>query len=826
LPTASATNRGALSSANWSTFNNKQNAITLTTTGSSGSSTFIADVLNVPTYTLSGLGGVPTSRTITINGTSQDLSADRTYNVGTVTSVAALTLGTSGTDLSSTVANSTTTPVITLNVPTASATNRGVLSSADWTTFNSKQDTITLTTTGTSGAATFIGNTLNIPQYQSVLTNPVTGTGTTNFLPKFTAASAIGDSAITDDGTTVTLVSRALSGTSATFSSSVTVGGSGSTIGNYLKVLGSTANNANYPNIQLVGGTEVNNYPFISLGNGGVNLTIGAGYHTVNYPQRAQIAMDAVNYGISLQTSPSGSPIDRLIVTSGGNVLIGTTTDAGYKLDVNGTGRFSGALTGTSATFSGLNDFINNTAASTTTKFIRIGNTSGDMAIGVEGSTPTQISVADGGISYSTVLKTVGTTSLILGTLSKAALTINTSQQVTLAQALTGTSATFSSGIISTAPSSAIGLELRARSADDFSQMNFTNNAGSNINGSIGVEKVGTNGGLMYFYTKPDGGTIAERMRITSGGDLQLASGVATFNRSGKKIELNANVSNLNVDAEIEITSGMNLFFKLGGSERMRITSGGNVLIGSSTDGGQKFQVAGNMINNVGNNVLVHRVTGATTGYIYGYWTNTSGSLLYGVEGSTAAQLQTGSSPWDAVITTAQANGLSIGVNQVQFMRITSGRQAYISGTGNALNITSDNNTLSLGLGYQGTYSGYLGGFGSALYGYSTNGGYVLLNSSSVWVAASDAKRKRNFETYSNGLSAILGLQPKLYNMDFQKDGDEKQVGLVAQEVKDFIPKAYEDNNNFIGLNYNAIIVTMVNAIKELKAEIDILKNN
>ena len=47
-------------------------------------------------------------------------------------------LGTSGTDLSSTVANGTTTPVITLNVPTASATNRGALSSADWTTFNQK----------------------------------------------------------------------------------------------------------------------------------------------------------------------------------------------------------------------------------------------------------------------------------------------------------------------------------------------------------------------------------------------------------------------------------------------------------------------------------------------------------------------------------------------------------------------------------------------------------------------------------------------------------------------------------------------------------------
>jgi hypothetical protein len=61
------------------------------------------------------------------------------YGTGTVTSVAALTLGTTGTDLSSTVANGTTTPVITLNVPTASSTNRGALSSTDWSTFNSKQ---------------------------------------------------------------------------------------------------------------------------------------------------------------------------------------------------------------------------------------------------------------------------------------------------------------------------------------------------------------------------------------------------------------------------------------------------------------------------------------------------------------------------------------------------------------------------------------------------------------------------------------------------------------------------------------------------------------
>lgn len=124
-----------------------QNAITLTTTGSSGASTYTSGTLNIPNYTLSGLGGVPSTRTLTINGTAYDLSADRSWSVGTVTSVAALTIGTTGTDITSSVANGTTTPVITLNIPTASATNRGALSSTDWSTFNAKEPAITAGTT-------------------------------------------------------------------------------------------------------------------------------------------------------------------------------------------------------------------------------------------------------------------------------------------------------------------------------------------------------------------------------------------------------------------------------------------------------------------------------------------------------------------------------------------------------------------------------------------------------------------------------------------------------------------------------------------------------
>ena len=116
-------------------------AISLTTTGSSGAATYNdgTGVLNIPNYNPDLSGYVPITRTLTINGTVYDLSANRSWSVGTVTSVAALTLGTTGTDLSSSVATGTSTPVITLNVPTASATNRGALSSTDWSTFNSKQ---------------------------------------------------------------------------------------------------------------------------------------------------------------------------------------------------------------------------------------------------------------------------------------------------------------------------------------------------------------------------------------------------------------------------------------------------------------------------------------------------------------------------------------------------------------------------------------------------------------------------------------------------------------------------------------------------------------
>lgn len=126
------------------------------------------------------------------------------FGVGTVTSVAALTLGTTGTDLTSTVATGTSTPVITLNVPTASATNRGVLSAADWTTFNGKGsgtvtsvggtgtvNGLTLTGTVTSSGNLTLGGTLSLVSPPPIgTTTPAEVKVTTGWSPNYALTDA------------------------------------------------------------------------------------------------------------------------------------------------------------------------------------------------------------------------------------------------------------------------------------------------------------------------------------------------------------------------------------------------------------------------------------------------------------------------------------------------------------------------------------------------------------------------------------------------------------------------------------------------------------
>ena len=183
MAAANATTNGYLTSTDWNTFNGKGSGSVTSVAASAGTGISVSGSPITTSGTLTITNTAPDQTVVLTGGTG--ISTSGTYpnftitntspsSGGTVTSVAALTLGTTGTDLSSTVANGTTTPVITLQVPTASATNRGALSAADWTTFNGKATAFTYTTgyipygQGTttpnqSSSLTFASSTLTAP---------------------------------------------------------------------------------------------------------------------------------------------------------------------------------------------------------------------------------------------------------------------------------------------------------------------------------------------------------------------------------------------------------------------------------------------------------------------------------------------------------------------------------------------------------------------------------------------------------------------------------------------------------------------------------------
>jgi len=229
---------------------------------------------------------------------SNSLLGAGNVSVGTVTSVSALTLGTTGTDLSSTVANGTSTPVITLNVPTASATNRGALSSADWTTFNSKVPaTRSLTINGTTQDLS-ADRTFTIATGLTVGTTPITS------------------------GT----VGRVL------------FEGTGNVLQESANLFWDNTNS------RLGIGTATPSYKLHAVGNSYINGSLFFG-NASHYLDTDNSTYCMLSSNRNLQLARSGTA--ALTVFSTLNIAINTTTDAGFKLDVNGTARVKG--TGTSS---------------------------------------------------------------------------------------------------------------------------------------------------------------------------------------------------------------------------------------------------------------------------------------------------------------------------------------------------------------------------------------------------------------------------------------------------------------------------------------------
>ena len=92
-------------------------------------------------------------------------------------------------------------------------------------------------------------------------------------------------------------------------------------------------------------------------------------------------------------------------------------------------------------------------------------------------------------------------------------------------------------------------------------------------------------------------------------------------------------------------------------------------------------------------------------------------------------------------------------------------------------------------------------------------------------IAYSDARVKDNVETITDALTKVTSLRGVSYTRNDSEDKSTK-VGVIAQEVLDILPEVVQqDDNGNYSVAYGNIVGVLIEAIKELKAEIDILKN-
>jgi len=313
-----------------------------------------SDVTNALGYT-----PVPNTRTITINGTTQDLSANRTFTIaagitgsgvanqltywngtGSVTGSANLVWDNTNARLGIGIAS----PLSTLHVASSGFALRASLANGDGL-FISNDSTTTYIQSFTSG---FDVRNLNISAQEIIFRS-----GTVSYLEKMRLTSA--GRLLLGTTTEGTFIFDAV-GTARVSTSLEIIGTAGITFGGGVTALSYAAGselrvgNAAWSSVHLYLNT-VSKYShtasLTTITNTTINLSTAtvqlAGVNALTY-SGTDIRIGSVAAGFNtLSMYVAGG--EKARITSAGRLLLGTTTESTFLLDVNGTARVSGDFT-------------------------------------------------------------------------------------------------------------------------------------------------------------------------------------------------------------------------------------------------------------------------------------------------------------------------------------------------------------------------------------------------------------------------------------------------------------------------------------------------
>ncbi len=90
--------------------------------------------------------------------------------------------------------------------------------------------------------------------------------------------------------------------------------------------------------------------------------------------------------------------------------------------------------------------------------------------------------------------------------------------------------------------------------------------------------------------------------------------------------------------------------------------------------------------------------------------------------------------------------------------------------------------------------------------------------------AYSDIRIKANVETIPSALDKLDLIRGVTYTRTDLDDKEQRYAGVIAQEIEAVLPEAVRDLGNIKAVDYNATIALLIQAVKELRDEVEMLK--
>lgn len=574
------------------------------------------------------------------------------------------------------------------SISQASGSTNGFLSSTDWNTFNNKQNALGYTPVPTTRTLTINGTSYDLSADRSwTIASGIGGSGTTNYLPKFTGSTSIGNSLIFDNGTSVAI------NTSIPFFNSklqVNQGTTGGIISNFYdsasdQMLYSYATNSGSIGFQAhnSAGLVVKNIFFNpSGGNVGIGITNPDEILTLN--RASSLYARIVNTSNSVSTywgvngteiyfgSSSNSPVtfysnstERMRINAGGQLLVGLTSGYSNGVTIKGASDdYSLTLAQSNASNAGWGQWADTGGNYKLSRYGGGAYSSPALTITLTGAATFSSSVSlngdliirKSGTQYGTIYASAGN-DLFIESVNSAAIYYNSvaslhqwrnngSNVMTLNSTGLGIGTTSPSnklhiwqgaGQFTGFPSSGSPFTfLQADYNASFLRTTFTlYNPTNGYDGDLGIGLTNSsNVSYTAMYLKGSTGNV----------------GIGTTTSISSKLVVNGNIasgynwgisgSTFNIITDANGTNGVTLStsywsdgygpvkFNTGDTERMRITSGGQIYMGNSAGDGYRLQIFG---TNQAGSTFGQTYIGVAA---YSQWVNSSGAFVMGLDGA------------------------------------------------------------------------------------------------------------------------------------------------------------------------------------------------